>query len=113
MTFKTLKKNKFEYFILTLAILLSFVWGAFNGLCLLALRQWRYQEAGYRWANAFWLGVAWAPLTFLFTRQIFAWWGGWTWDELSGGIMSLLFVTLITLNIAGVLLIGRWAARES
>ena len=30
MTFKNIKKNKFEYFILTLAILLSFIWGAFN-----------------------------------------------------------------------------------
>ncbi len=30
MTFKIIKKNKFEYFILTIAVLLSLIWGAFN-----------------------------------------------------------------------------------
>ena len=93
-------------------ISLGFVWGALNGLCLLALRSWRYEEAGDRWSSGFWFGVAWAPFTFLITRKLFSWWGGWTWEELGGGTISILLFTLIILNGLGVWAIASWASQE-
>ena len=101
-----------EIFFWVALVSLGFVWGALNGLCLLVLRHVRYQEAGYRWTNAFWLGVLWGPLTFLLTRVLFRWWGQWSWEDLEGSTVSLLFLTLITLNLGGVWLLGIWASRE-
>ena len=97
----------------TVLVSIGFVWGSFNGLCLLAIRRWRFQEAGDRWTNAFWLGVLWAPFTFLLTRQVFSWWGEWSWEELGGTTLSMLFLMLIIFNLSGVWMLGYWASQES
>ena len=96
----------------TVMVSIGFVWGSFNGLCLLAIRRWRFQEAGDRWTTAFWLGLIWAPFTFLLTRHIFSWWGGWSWEELGGATLSILFLMLIILNLLGVWVLGNWASQE-
>ena len=91
-------------------ITLGFVMGAINGLVLLMLRRWRYQEAGTRWNFGFWGAMLWAPITFFLLRGLTTW-AAWT-SGISAGALSFALVACLTLNMGGVWWIARWAARE-
>ena len=91
---------------------LGFVMGALNGIILLTLRRWRYEEAGDRWAAAFWLGLFWAPLTFAIARLPLTWWWRASLTQLTTqGAYGLVALWLI-LNALGVWRLGVWASRE-
>lgn len=92
-------------------VALGFVMGALNGLVLLVLRHWRYQEAGNRWAVGFWIAMLWAPIAFAISRIPLNWWGETLTTMTSSHLYFLISFWLI-LNSLGVWRIGRWAARE-
>ena len=92
---------------------LAFVQGAINGLTLLWLRTLKFEYAGYRWTEGFWLGFPLASLTFLFIHNIHSRVHQETpFFELGVSIISLWLILFMLLNLFGSYWIARWAAKE-
>ena len=103
-TVNDLVSSEALYWLVILSI--SFVQGATNGLLSLVFRRFLFQEAGYRWTEAFWSGF---PIAFLCAVFIDGLMDVATLGSLAFSFASSLFIIL---NCLGVYIVSKWAARE-
>ena len=92
---------------------IAFVQGSLNGLIALLLKTQVFDNAGYRWAQAFWSGF---PVSLLATILIDDLLGLSNSDSIlespSGFGLSLYLASYLLFNGSLMYIICRWAARE-
>ena len=103
-----------EYFYWLVLISMTFVQGALNGIIVLALRNYKHEYAGARWAQAFWAGF---PVAFTVTHFLIVlinyFHNQESITQLGPLYLSIWLALFLTLNFFGAFRLSIWAAREN
>lgn len=108
------KEEMSSSYLLWLAVIsISFVQGAANGLFILGLRKYRFDFAGYRWTQGFWLGFPLALLSFIFLKYCYSIiHADLSFIDLGGVSISLWIAVYLVANALGSFYLSLWAAKE-
>ena len=103
-----------EYFYWLVMISITFVQGALNGIIVLALRNYKHEYAGVRWAQAFWAGF---PVAFAITHFLIVlinyFHNQESVTQLGPLYIGVWLALFLIFNFFGAFRLSIWAAQEN